>query len=423
MRRILAVLLCTLGVVISFTGCGNAGNMGNDGSSTESGGSNVSGSNTGNDGKTSGKSDKSDTSGVEADYANLSASEGLDIVSNGDGTCTIVGIGICKDKDIVIPTQSSSGDKVTKIDEKAFYNAKTFNAVYFLGNNIEVDEKAFQSCKVEKVVISGSEVTFDENVFMYDDGITEVHIANSKVTFGAYAFYEAGDDMSVVFSSSEIKLDKKAFQSSDVKTINISGGTIDMGENAFCYCDDISTVEVKGTTVSIDEYAFYDSGKNMAVTFTDCALTLDDKAFQSSGSKTLSIENSTTEMGEYAFEYCEKLESVTIGKGSTSIDSYSFYDCTSLVNVSIGGNQDSDDNVIVIGDKAFQSCGVESLTIAGKNVEIGKGAFAYCENLSSVTIGDGSLKVKDNAFYDCSKNLVITYAGSTYSADGITKIK
>lgn len=42
-------------------------------------------------------------------------SEGLEFISNGDGTCYVAGIGNCTDTDIIIPKVSPSEDKVTKI--------------------------------------------------------------------------------------------------------------------------------------------------------------------------------------------------------------------------------------------------------------------------------------------------------------------
>jgi hypothetical protein len=189
---------------------------------------------------------------VEADYANLTASEGLDIVSNGDGTCTIVGIGICKDKEIVIPTQSSSGDKVTEIDERAFADLKGVSTLYFIGNNIEIGEKAFQSSRIEKIVISGSEVTIDENAFCYCDDITEIYIGSSKVTVEQYAFYDVGDDVSVTFKNSEIELEKKSFQTADIKSILVDGCTLSIGESALCYGENIKELVSQGATINDD---------------------------------------------------------------------------------------------------------------------------------------------------------------------------
>ena len=45
----------------------------------------------------------------------------LTFTSNGDGTCYVESIGTCTDTDVVIPSVSPDGDRVTGIAELAFY--------------------------------------------------------------------------------------------------------------------------------------------------------------------------------------------------------------------------------------------------------------------------------------------------------------
>ena len=74
-------------------------------------------------------------------------------------------------------------------------------------------------------------------------------------------------------------------------------------------------------------------------------------AFDSYGSLTsVTIPNSVTNIGDYAFAYCYNLTSVTIGNGVTSLGYDAFYDCGSLANVMLGHS------VTNIGDWAFAYC-------------------------------------------------------------------
>ena len=55
-----------------------------------------------------------------------SESQGLEFTSNGDGTCTLDGIGTCTDVNVIIPTKSPAGDVVTEISNYAqFGNIKS----------------------------------------------------------------------------------------------------------------------------------------------------------------------------------------------------------------------------------------------------------------------------------------------------------
>ena len=88
--------------------------------------------------------EKQNDSNLEVDegYKNLPESEGFVFESNGDGTCDLKEIGLCKDTDIVIPEKSPEGDVVTKIDEYAFYDAEDIASIIFAGRNMEIADNA-----------------------------------------------------------------------------------------------------------------------------------------------------------------------------------------------------------------------------------------------------------------------------------------
>lgn len=128
-------------------------------------------------------------------------------------------------------------------------------------------------------------------------------------------------------------------------------------------------------------------------------------------------------MGDNAFSYCEDLTDVTIGGGNMEIGTYSFYDCAALVNVSIAAGSEDDNLVLVIDDKAFQSCSVQNVVIGRGNVELGDNAFSYCEDLVSVDIKGLISDIGDYAFYDCPAELVISYNGGSYNKESIEDAK
>ena len=76
----------------------------------------------------------------------------------------------------------------------------------------------------------------------------------------------------------------------------------------------------------------------------------------------MTIPDSVTSIGNYAFAYCTGLTSVTIPDSVTSIGSYAFYSCSGLTSVTIPNS------VTSIGNNAFYYCsGLTSIVVDASN--------------------------------------------------------
>lgn len=106
------------------------------------------------------------------------------------------------------------------------------------------------------------------------------------------------------------------------------------------------------------------------------------------------ITYNVTSIGEYAFESCTSITSVTIPNSVTSIGRSAFAGC-SLTFVIIPNS------VTTIGNGAFAGCSLDSITIGNNVTSIGERAFYQCNNLSSITIGSGVVSIGEYAFYRC----------------------
>ena len=110
---------------------------------------------------------------------------------------------------------------------------------------------------------------------------------------------------------------------------------------------------------------------------------------------TVIIPESVKSIGELAFS-SSSLTSITIPGNVKTIGQYAFDECTSLKSVVIG------EGVTSIGEQAFLQC--TSLTSA--NIPGSVTSFDYifekCTALSSVTLGEGLTSIGSFAFKDCS---------------------
>lgn len=153
-----------------------------------------------------------------------------------------------------------------------------------------------------------------------------------------------------------------------------------------------------------------------------------------------------TSIGDFAFSYCSRLTSVTIGNGVTSIGWGAFSGCSSLTGISVSENNSSyksingnlyskggktlvqyaigktdssftiPNSVTSIGDWAFNGCsGLMSVTIGNSVTSIGDNAFRGCTGLTSVTIPDSVKSIGSDAFSDCSRLTCITIPDSVTS--------
>jgi hypothetical protein len=86
-------------------------------------------------------------------------SNGLRFTSDGDGTCTVRGIGTCTDRELYIPKTSPDGDTVTYIDSSAFANCSNITSVVIPEGVIGIGGSAFQGCTSLVSIIVPDSVT------------------------------------------------------------------------------------------------------------------------------------------------------------------------------------------------------------------------------------------------------------------------
>ncbi len=85
----------------------------------------------------------------------------LAFLSNGDGTCTLTGLGTYKKTEIEIPTLSPSGDIVTAIAGYAFYNETSIVRISLPSTIRSIGEYAFLGCSsMIEISVSSSNTVF-----------------------------------------------------------------------------------------------------------------------------------------------------------------------------------------------------------------------------------------------------------------------
>ena len=166
--------------------------------------------------------------------------------------------------------------------------------------------------------------------------------------------------------------------------------------------DFYGSLTIPNTITKIGNYAFSGCDGFDGITIPEGVITIGDNAFSNCTSFTgaLTIPNSVTSIGDYAFFNCINFTgALTIPNSVTSIGDYAFYNC-----INFKGALTIPNSVISIGANAFESCTkITEVTISENVKEIPQMCFRGCSRLKTITIPDNVTYIGNQAFYGCRK--------------------
>ena len=187
----------------------------------------------------------------------------------------------------------------------------------------------------------------------------------------------------------------------DIKKVIIKSGITSIGNNAFRSCSSLIEITVDGTNSiykDINGVLFTKNGKQL-ICYPAGKV-----------GSSYEIPKDVTNIGDYAFEGCMKLTSITIPSSAMNIGDMAFRGCTKLTSVIIPGG------VKNIGMNAFEGCTkLKSVIIPKSVISIGDYAFRGCTKLTSITIPnrvDNLISIGNNVFYNCSNLKDVYYLGT-----------
>lgn len=168
----------------------------------------------------------------------------------------------------------------------------------------------------------------------------------------------------------------------------------------------LKSITLPNTVTTIGNYAFEDCTNLVSVNMGNSVTTIGTRAFNDCGFTSIELPNSLTTIGWGAFFSCDNLTSISLPNSVTTIGGSAFSYCDKLTSISLPNS------LTTIGESAFSYCSnLTSLNIPSSVVEIGDEFLKGCMNLVSLTVENGNqyFRVIDNVLYD--KDLTKLIAG------------
>ncbi len=259
-----------------------------------------------------------------------------------------------------------------------------------------------KSSKIQEVVLDGNITSISFCSFYNCSNLTSVTIPGSVTSIGKYAFY--GCD-----NISEIHI------SDIISWLSISYGDEyshpNYGHSCQLYLGNTlaTNITIPNTITSIGIYAFKNINSLTSVTIPSTVTSISSYAFSNCSSLTsVTIPEGVKSIGQFAFFKCNSLADVVVPGSVTSIGSRAFAGCSNLTNFSLSSSNESfsvHDGMLFNKDESRLYCCFASNTnavIPESVTQINSYAFYGCNKLSSITIREGVTNIAEGVFYNCS---------------------
>ena len=423
MKRILSLLLSLLMILsltLSMTACFDE--LGGDSTGENGGETGENGGETGENGGETGEN-----GGETGESGGDTGNNGGDTGNNGGDTGENGGKSGGEPEETLPPTITQNPTEIKyELSEDGTYYIVT--GVRYLGPKLvipeehegkpvkEIAENAFESNLLREIVLPDSITTIRDGAFDDCYAIARATLGKNLTTVEGYSLFYC--PLAEVYNRS-------AFTAEEIRNTlhlevrNIYSDT--EGASKVSYTDDF-LVYTDGNEKTV--YGYLGIKTNLAIPEGTTAIA--DQAFMDYRGRiyTVTMPDTVTSIGRYAFAWCTGLRSIRLSAVLTEIQCYTFQQCQKLTGIELPAGLKNirdhaftlsglkrvviPDGVKSIEQSAFESCPLESVTLGSNTTSIGTEAFRGT-NLKSITLPVTLKSIRGKAFQGCNELTAVIF--------------
>ena len=307
----------------------------------------------------------------------------------------------------------SSG--IESIGDRAFY--KTHIQTFDFTNVKSIGDEAFASSNIREANFSSTLESLGTDVFADCNNLSEVNIDQNNLNYSSeqgvlynkdktelILYPENKQDISFQIPQTVTKICERAFKSNSyLQSITLSDeGLLSIENEAFYRCSALTSIKIPITCSSIGDFAFYDCSNLTKVDSENISqISIGQSAFENCYKLNDFKPSYITSLGERAFYNCQSLISINLSNNYLEFGQSVFTNAPIIYNTYQNGQYLGDESdpyryLVSIIDKD-----VSTFTINEGSVSICDNAFENCQNLTSISLPSGILRIGESAFRDC----------------------
>ncbi len=248
-------------------------------------------------------------------------------------------------------------NSVTSIGDEAFANCSGLTSVVIPNSVTNIENSTFYGCdKLTSITIPNSVTSIGDEAFANCSGLTNITIPNSVTSIADNAFMYC-------YAIEKLELNCPVIDSwfsdkQSIKEVIIGNNVTSIGSKAFYLCSGLTSITIPNSVSNIGEYAFYGCSGITDITIPNSVTSIGERAFEGTawydnqpdgivyagnvlykykgtmlGDTDITIAEGTLGITGSAFQYCSGLTSITIPNSVSNIGEYAFEGCYALEKI------------------------------------------------------------------------------------------